>query len=298
MAKFSHCSSIAQKKALSDQSQAHELVEGGQYSLYKINRLPEKTKREIYACLIPPAIFTKFGIDPGTMRNGTGESVFTCYCQPRTSLVRIELRHKADFPDPVFLLEMRDTSFGDLEILFLNLNNPCAERFNIDRDPEGNDTVLGTVSRNLFEELRAMQSGLAPGQTRRGLRMFRSFLGQANLFCHRLGITRVKIEPMAYHNAIMHEFYGFRYMSGRERMLEIDLEFAPGGVLFNRLNASTPFRQPGLERSVKGRSWAIHDGILEQPWQCPRMYYAIDEPADRVYDQFTCHVFQRHYQVL
>jgi len=97
----------------------------------------------------------------------------------------------------------------------------------------------------------------------------------------------VKAEPLAYHNAIMHEFYGFRYLTGRALMDRIDQEFAPGGVLFKRLNGSTPFRQPACAFSIKGRSWAIHDGILAEPWECPKMYYLIDETGDRMYDEFT-----------
>ena len=290
MAKFSYRASFR------DQSKPgfSALREGQTYRLYNINRLAEDTKRDIYSCLIPPEIFTKFQISPETLCNQDGEPVFTYHCQAKTSTVRLELRHKPDFPDPIFLLEMRDSSFGDLEILFVNMNNPYAERFNIDKDLAGHDTTFGMGSRNIQEEIRAMHAGLAPGQTRRGLRLFRSFLGQASHFCQQLGVQRVKVEPMAYHNAIMHEFYGFRYMTGRAIMEEIDREFAPGGRLFERLNASTPFRHPGIERTIKGRSWAIHDGILEQAWQCPRMYYAIDESHDRLYHEFTCHVRQRY----
>ena len=128
--------------------------------------------------------------------------------------------------------------------------------------------------------------------------MFRNFRIQAQKFCSQFGIQRVKVEPLAYHNAIMHEFYGFRYMTGRGMMEEIDREFAPGGILFKRLDGSTPFRQPGFERSIRGRSWAIHDGILGEPWQCPRMYYNIDEPPDRLYDPFTCRVANHYYNLL
>jgi hypothetical protein len=269
-----------------------ELNEGQSYTLYRLNRLPEDVKLRLYACLIPEGIFTRFRINPETLCNKQGEQVFICHCRARSSVVRIEVRHAPDFPDPIFLLEMRDSSFKDLEILFLNLNNPYSERFHVDRDSAGNDTAYGTISRNIPEEVRAMQAGLAPGQIRRGLRMFRNFLKRASEFCRQLGITRVKIEPMAYHNAIMHEFYGFRYIEGREMMQRIDREFAPGGSLLQRLDGSTPFRQPGFERSLKGRSWAIHDGILGETWECPRMYYAIGENSSRIYDEFTCHIFR------
>ena len=293
MAKFSYLSSIAQKKIVPKETES-ELEEGQSYTLYRLNRLPDDIKQRLYACLIPEGMFTRFHIDPETLCNAQGAPVFTCHCRARSSVARLEVRHDPDFPDPVFLLEMRDSSFKDLEILFLNLNNPYSERFNIDRDSKGNDTAYGTISRNIPEEIRAMRAGLAPGQIRRGLRMFRDFLKRASEFCRQLGITRVKIEPMAYHNAIMHEFYGFRYIGGREMMQRIDREFAPGGSLFQRLDGSTPFRRPGFERSLKGRSWAIHDGILGETWECPRMYYAIDENSGRLYDEFTCHIFRQY----
>jgi hypothetical protein len=298
MSKFTHLPSLSSKKSPSDQETERCSGDEKFHLIYRINRLPDEEKRKMYARVIPPQIFTKFQIDPDTLCNEAGESVFTCRCRPRTSSVRIELRHQASFEDPLFLLEMTDTSFGDIEILFLNMNNPYSERFHIDRDASGNDTVFATVSRNIPEEIRAMQAGLAPGQTRNGLRLFRSFRIQAQKFCSPFGIKRVKVEPLAYHNAIMLEFYGFRYMTGRDRMEEIDREFTPGGVLFKRLDGSTPFRQPGFERSVRGRSWAIHDGILGEPWQCPRMYYTIDEPPDRVYDPFTCRISTHYYDLL
>jgi hypothetical protein len=268
------------------------------HPIYKINCLPDEEKRKIYSGLIPPQIFTKFHIDPETLYNDAGEEVFICRCRSKTSSVRIELRHEPDFEDPLFLLEITDTPFGDVEILFLNMNNPYSDRFHIDRDASGNSTMFATVSRNIPEEIRAMRAGLAPGQTRRGLQMFRNFRIQAQKFGTQFGIQRVKVEPLAYHNAIMHEFYGFRYMTGRGMMEKIDREFAPGGMLFKRLDGSTPFRQPGFERSIRGRSWAIHDGILGEPWQCPRMYYNIDEPPDRLYDPFTCRVGNHYYEIL
>src|SRR5438105_3611880 len=52
--------------------------------------------------------------------------------------------------------------------------------------------------------------------------------------------------------------------------------FAEGGPLHRRLDDSTPFRRRGFETSVRGRSWAIHDGILEgvlaEGWSGVKMY--------------------------
>ena len=58
-------------------------------------------------------------------------------------------------------------------------------------------------------------------------------------------------------------------------MQEIDAGFAPGAELYRRLDGSTPFRRRGMEKSVLGRSWAIHDGILDEPWDGVRIYKTI-----------------------
>ena len=59
-------------------------------------------------------------------------------------------------------------------------------------------------------------------------------------------------------------------------MEKIHKEFQSGGLLFKRLDDSTPFRKKGMERTVRGRSWAIYDGILAdafgQEWESPVMY--------------------------
>ena len=58
-------------------------------------------------------------------------------------------------------------------------------------------------------------------------------------------------------------------------MREIDREFHSGGKYFTRLDGSTPFRMPGMERTVSGRSWAIHDGIMDEPWDEVQIYRMI-----------------------
>ncbi len=46
-------------------------------------------------------------------------------------------------------------------------------------------------------------------------------------------------------------------------MDEIHEEFQPEGRLYRKLDESTPFRVQDHWDSVRGRAWAIHDGILE-----------------------------------
>ncbi|HZV81872.1 MAG TPA: hypothetical protein VFF53_06850, partial [Geobacteraceae bacterium] len=116
-------------------------------------------------------------------------------------------------------------------------------------------------------EIRAMRAGLFPNQTSRGLRMFGEFFQLFERFVDSLGIEMILGEPLTYDNAVRYERYGFDYLKGRLLMQEIDRQFRPGGLLFDRLDGSTPFRMPGMERTVHGRSWAIHDGILAETWE-------------------------------
>jgi len=59
---------------------------------------------------------------------------------------------------------------------FLIINDPFSERFNVDVDEFGKDTLLGTRSRNIPEEVRAMEAGLAPGMVKHGLRLLKEFV--------------------------------------------------------------------------------------------------------------------------
>jgi hypothetical protein len=79
------------------------------------------------------------------------------------------------------------------------------------------------------------------------------------------------VQPLYYHTAVLFEQYGFSYIQGQSYMERIHEQFAPGGALHGRLDGATPFRRPELAGSIRGRSWAIHDQILDQPWNRVRM---------------------------
>jgi hypothetical protein len=59
-------------------------------------------------------------------------------------------------------------------------------------------------------------------------------------------------------------------------MEDIHKEFQPGGLLYEGLDDSTPFRSKGMEKTIRGRSWAIYDGLyvdaLDEEWESPIMY--------------------------
>jgi acetoin utilization protein AcuC len=116
------------------------------------------------------------------------------------------------------------------------------------------------------EEVRALGAGLAPGQVRQGLRMLAHVLQCMDDFCRLLGRDFYLVEPLFYHSALHYERHGCDYFIGRDRMDQIHAGFQPGGALCGRLDGSTPFRRPGFAQTVRGRSWAIHDGVLGEPF--------------------------------
>ena len=240
--------------------------------------------------LIPPTIFEWYHIDPLTFLNKRDARVVDVICHGLGEAT-VEVRLTPGDRDCIFYMDVADSS--DLVQLlwsFININDPTSERFNTDVDECGNDVWLKWGTRNLREEERSMRAGLAPGQVRRGLRLMNEVNRCLDAFCCSLNIKSIFMEALFYHNAIIYEKHGFRYFEGEKRMRRMNELFNPGGKLYELLDGSNPFRQPGAERSVRGRSWAIHDGILneivddilDEPWYPPKMYrmvgkyYSID----------------------
>lgn len=249
-------------------------------SIRAVNALPEALKIAHYRTLLPDWLLAEFSIDPETLTvNGQRVVHFRCPEGSRAFEVSV-YRHAADI-DPMLYLNMADTFNNQLLVLLVVSNNPDEPRFNIDIDLDGNRTQLGTVSRNIPAEKMAMQAGLAPGQVRAGMRVFRRLVPVFEQFVARLGQTMFFIEPLAYHNAIVFERYGFNYVRGYQEMVRIDREFCPGGELHARLTPDNPFRLPDAWESVRGRSWAIHDGILGHPFTGFQMYKRLGVDAQK-----------------
>lgn len=244
-------------------------------SLASINRLSDTEKEAIYAALLPPRLMDLLTINPQTLCNREGQRLVQVIAPDGLGLVRIEVRHQPDAPDTVFFVELADTQFHQMEFAFCIIADPSAERFAVDVTEAGTVNYFTSHGRNIPEELRAMAAGLYPNQTRRGLRLFGEFFPRLERFTDSLGMEMITAEPLTYDNAIRYERYGFDYLTGKRLMLEIDREFRPGGKLFKRLDGSSPFRMPGMERTVRGRSWAIHDGILDEPWDGVQIYKMI-----------------------
>ena len=247
-------------------------------SLREINDLPEEQKHAIYYTLLPEWLFTRYGIDRKTLTYN-GESVVLLRCPPENRAMEMTVWHRPGARDPVLYLNMVDTATYQLIVLLLVINDPDGPRFDVDTDENGKPTHLGTKGRNRREECRAMEYGLAPGQIRPGLRVFRSGVPIFEAFVRRMGHDLFFIEPLAYHNAIAFERYGFSYERGKQDMQSIHEAFQPGGKLHAELDGSTPFRQPDAWKTVRGRSWAIHDGLLGHPFSGFQMYKRIGKEA-------------------
>jgi hypothetical protein len=247
-------------------------------TLYDINQLPQAAKEGIYYTLLPDWIFTRFGVDRRTLTIDR-QPVVTLRCPDGTGAMEITVKHHPDAVDPLCYINMADTSSYQLMVLMLVVNDPTSPRFNIDVDENGESTQLGTASRNIPEEIKAMNYGLAPSQIRSGLRMFRQDIPRLEQFVRNMGHDMFFIEPLAYHNAITFERYGFSYIRGKLNMERFHADFQPGGTLHAKLDGSTPFRHRDAWKTVRGRSWAIHDGILERPFTGYAMYKRLGREA-------------------
>ena len=249
-------------------------------SLQQINALPIPERDRCYLSLVPPALCQRFGLDVATSADPLGRAAARIEASDKRPSVQISVRHTADTLDPVFFLRLDETRYGNLQIRFIILSDPEGPRFGVDLDDQGNVTDLGVRSRNRREEERAMRAGLAPGQVRPGNRMLRGALDRIEKFAERLGKAALILEAFFYHNALLYERHGFGYLAGRERMEMIQQGFLSGGVLEARLDDSSPFRPRGAGGTIRGRSWAIHDGVLPQPWWPPVMYRPVGVRLD------------------
>lgn len=243
-----------------------------------INKLPEHEKREIYRRVIPLELLNHFKLSPFLV-DTQGRDLMVLKCHPGSSDAEMSLYHQADFPDPILYGHLTDTMNGQIHVLLYILNDPESQRFNVDRMPDGRTTRFGTLHRNLEAEQAAMEYGLAPGQIRSGLRLLPAAVQAFDTFIKSLGHDIYFVEPLYYHNAVIFERYGLAYQAGRKLMERIQAGFADGGSLLPLLDGSTPFRSPEAAHSIRLRSWAIHDGILGEPFTNVTMYKHIDKLA-------------------
>lgn len=258
--------------------------------IQRISRLSRFEKEGLYRILIPPSLYRRFSINPliFTEQSGKKAARFFCPEEDRTCLVEIKL---PGMEEPLYSIQLTDTTDEtQINMDFLIVNDPASQRFDTQVDEEGRDTLFGWASRNLPEEERAMEAGFFPGQVRGGLKMTKEMIEGLEFFCRIFDIKSIRLEALFYHNAITYERHGFSYFDSYALMKRIHTLFQPGGALYEKLDGSTPFRKRELAGTVRGRSWAIHDGILlevrddllEEGWVSPVMYRMVGNPRGMV----------------
>jgi hypothetical protein len=228
-----------------------------------LNSLPENPKLRLYRTLIPIQVLADFDINPRTWQNPDKLPQVRLEAEKDSNKVKINAWHGEDPSNEFFYLELGDNAYNGIDLNFLIVNNPTSPRFRTDFDDQGRETLFGTVRRNLFEEERAMRAGLAPGQIREGLRCSQIVFTHIETFLTMMAHHAFFLEPLTYVSAWIFEKRGFAYSKGHQLMDTIHKEFQPGGELHKALDGSTPFRGPDQWKTVRGRAWAIHDGILE-----------------------------------
>jgi len=232
-------------------------------TIQALNNLPDNAKLRLYRALIPLQVLAEFDINLRTWKNPDKLQQVKLDAEQGSDKVKIHAWHGEDPLNEFFYLELADNSYNGIDLNFLIANNPTSELFRTDYDAEGKETLFGTVRRNLIEEQRAMQAGLAPGQIREGLRCSNIVFNHIETFLTMMAHHAFFLEPLTYVSAWIFERRGFAYSKGHQLMDTIHKEFQPGGELHKALDGSTPFRQPDQWKTVRGRAWAIHDGILQ-----------------------------------
>ncbi len=246
-------------------------------SIGRINLLSEEEKRAVYARYIPAELLQRFHLPDADSRRI--QSFLEFKYSPGSSDMEMSLYHEHHFFDPILYAHLADTMNGQVHVLLYILNDPDSPRFDVDKLPDGTSTRFGTLHRNLTAEQAALLAGLAPGQVRHGLRMLGEAIQAFEEFVVSLGHEVYFAEPLYYHNAVIFERYGFSYQTGRRMMENIQQGFQPMSAFTKRLDGSNPFRLPSAQASIRLRSWAIHDGILGEPFTNVTMYKHVGKKA-------------------
>jgi len=233
------------------------------FTIRQLNNLPGNVKQRMYRGLLPPALLSRFGIDPIQWTDSNKEPRVFLKAEENSEKVLITAQSSSDPSDEFFALELADNSLNGIELNLIVLNDPAASRYSIDRTADGAPTMFGTLKRNLQAEEQAMQAGLAPGQVRAGLGGSRLVFEQIDVFLSMLGHRAYFLEPLTYASAWVFERRGFAYVRGHRLMDDIQREFQPDGKLYGCLDDRSPFRKRDQANTVRGRAWAIHDGVLE-----------------------------------
>ena len=98
------------------------------FTIRQLNNLPENVKQRLYRGLIPPALLTRFGIDPIQWTNASKEQRVFLKAEENNEKVLITAQSSPDSADEFFALELSDNSLNGIELNLLVLNDPATPR--------------------------------------------------------------------------------------------------------------------------------------------------------------------------
>jgi hypothetical protein len=252
-------------------------------SLRHINSLDDEGRRRVYRALLPAELLSAHGVDPVTWLRKDKSLAVSLNAEHDKNGIHLSVKQHADDPDDFICIEMADNSLNGIDLNLLLLNDPNTAYFRTDYDEANQPTQFGAVRRNMAEEARAKDAGLAPAQTRQSLGGSRLVMQHIEQFLAVLGQRAYFVEPLTYASAWVFEKRGFAYMRGHKLMDDIESGFQPGGPLHAALDGATPFRQRAQWNTVRGRAWAIHDGVLAaigETWNGLRMVKQLGRNAN------------------
>src|SRR5512135_2153897 len=86
------------------------------FTIRQLNNLPENVKRRLYRGLIPPALLTRFGIDPIQWTNANKEPAVFLTAESASEKVVLTAQTSSDPSTEFFSLELADNSLNGIEL--------------------------------------------------------------------------------------------------------------------------------------------------------------------------------------
>src|SRR5688572_888992 len=122
------------------------------FTIRQLNNLPENVKQRMYRGLIPPALLTRFGIDPIQWTDTSKEQKVFVKADENSEKVLITAQTSPNTADEFFQLELADNALNGIELNLIVLNDPATVYYPIDQTEDGAPTMFGTLKRNLKAE--------------------------------------------------------------------------------------------------------------------------------------------------
>ena len=211
----------------------------------------------------PTSCFDRFGIDPATLCDRDGARLVRVTAPADKPWARVEVRSSAEDRDPALLVDVEMSPLSVPELAFVQITDPAGRALR-DRPRPGRarHALRHRVAQRGGGGAARCRTASPPARCGGACGCSRGCSTRWRASARLIGKEIYLIEPLFYHSAILYERRGCGYLMGRDVMEEIHAGFSRGRVAAHgarRLLAD--FRAPEAARTVRGRSWALHDGV-------------------------------------